>query len=90
MYMIVFMEDIQFDIEQEQVRSNSLNERSSGLIGLVQRWGFAKTDQQAQYILLGVVCVVFLITLSIVIFPGAKKNNSTQLSPSSETTIPGP
>jgi hypothetical protein len=30
------MEDIQFDIEQEYVHSNLLNERSSGLTGLVK------------------------------------------------------
>lgn len=63
------MKGIQFDGEQEFARP--IIQKSHGLSVLIQKWGLARSDRQAQYILLGVMVVAIVISIFITVSFGS-------------------
>lgn len=61
------MADIQFDTEQEYARQSAQQSEPSGLTGLVQKWGLAKDNQQASYVLLGIAIAATITAIYIAI-----------------------
>ncbi len=61
------MSYIQFDEDQMYSSQSTLNE-SSGLIALIQKLGLARDNRSAQYVLIGIVCVIIVLTILIVMF----------------------
>lgn len=86
----IAMADIQFDTEQEYARQSVQQSESSGLTGLVQKWGLAKDNQQANYVLLGIAIGAFFFTILVFMFSGPDKSTSSQYSPPPGVIIPGP
>ena len=74
------MSEIEFNDEQGFVRSE-FSKESTGLVGLVQKWGFVKNTTQAQYLLLGIVIISVLIMVCIYFSSGEKETPQNQLPP---------
>ena len=58
------MADVQFDEEQEFSRPNA-GFQSPAIVQFVMKTGFAKTEQGANYFLLGVVVVCVIATIGV-------------------------
>ncbi len=64
------MADIQFEGEQEFARP-AVTRESGGLIALVQKWGFAKDNHQAEYVLLGIAVVAVIAAIFVFSMSGS-------------------
>lgn len=63
------MKGFQLDDEEEFPRPVAL-QKSVGLVSLVQKWGLAKDDRQANYVLIGIIGACILI-MFVVLFSGS-------------------
>lgn len=80
------MPNVSFD-EEPQYRVQSYGTQKTGLTGLVIKYGFAATQKQAEYVLLGVAiaAVIFIALLFLFLAP----KGSTSLTPSDIQRIKG-
>lgn len=68
------MADVSFDEEPVAV-PQPLSAQAPALVRLVMRWGFAKDEKSAQYVLLGVVGISFIIMIiALASLSGGGKN----------------
>lgn len=63
------MKGIQFDNEGGFARTVNVNNKKS-LTSFVQKLGIAKTERQAQYVLLGTTIIAIIVTIIIMIVSG--------------------
>ncbi len=83
------MSNIQFEEDQEYAR-RPIQNKPRGLIALVQKWGLAKNDRGAQYVLLGVVVgAIFLAILIHISFDGGLQKPLPWQPPSAGDIPPG-
>lgn len=78
------MVDIRFDPEDEFTRSEAYTREPRGMTALVMKWGLAKDEKMAQYVLLGIAVGVTLLA-----FLAPKFIDGSQL-PVSHTQINAP
>ncbi|MDO8576306.1 MAG: hypothetical protein Q7R90_03255 [bacterium] len=81
------MADIQFETEQEYTRPVEVG-GPQGLVGLVQKLGLAKNDQQANHVLLGVAVIAVVLAIYFA-WPNSGGRSGTPLLPGSELQTPG-
>ncbi len=80
------MTDIQFDTENEFARPAAQSAGPKGLTKLVMKWGLAKDEKTAQYVLLGIAIVAILITLWLLFGQGG--GSSAPVIPPGVTALP--
>lgn len=59
------MEEVRFDSEQEFARPQAAAQGPRGLTALVMKWGLAKDEKTAQYILVGITVAAMLVMLFV-------------------------
>ncbi len=67
------MEGIKFDSEQEYARQRA-DDKLGGLVALIQKWDLAKDDQQATYVLFGIVAVAVIAAIVLLFTTGGVKS----------------
>ncbi len=81
------MEGIQFDDEGGFSRTVNIQKKKS-LTSLVQKLGIAKTERQAQYVLLGTTVTAIIVTIFVLsMIGGSNKPLPWQAPPASDIPV---